>query len=136
MDKKSGEPVFTKEQERLNDNYKQFTKNAIFNLYANNRIPSTNEIIEISNFLKNSRDLIEVPLYDTCKDYYNEGCNSTQVEFLVNLILGGIFGAAIGILSSMFIFIPFYGIYALIAAIICLGIGLGYSIYKKYRRKI
>ena len=136
MGKKSEEPVFTKEQESLNKSYLQFTRNAISNLYSLDQNPRTDEIIELSNYLKNNRDIIESPLYDTCKDYYNEGCNSTQVEFLVSLILEGIFGASIGLLISMLIFLPFYGIYALIATLVCLGLGIGYSFYKKYHKKI
>ncbi|MBA7530273.1 hypothetical protein ES705_22476 [subsurface metagenome] len=68
--------------------------------------------------------------------YYDEGCDSTQVEFLFNLILSGIFGASMGLLFSTFIFIPFYGIYALIAAIACLGLGITYTYYKKYRKQV
>jgi len=134
--KKSEEPEFTKEQGSLKENYKQFSKNALSNLYDNDRIPSTNEILDLTNFLRNNRDMIEGPLYDTCRDYYNEGCNSTQVGFLINLIVSGVFGASVGLFFSMFIFIPFYGIYALIAAIVCLGFGIAYSFYKKYHKKI
>lgn len=136
MSKKSEEPEFTKEQESLKENYKVFSLHALSNLYDNNRIPSTDEIIEITEFLRNIRDKIEVPLYDTCRDYYDEGCDSTQVEFIVSLILGGIFGAFIGLLFSMFIFIPFYGIYAILGIIICLAVGLGYSFYKRAHRQI
>ena len=136
MGQKSEEPVFTKEQESLNKNYLQFTKNAISNLYNFDRNPSTDEIKELSNFLKNNRDIIEVPLYDTCKYYYNKGCNSTQVEFIVSLILGGIFGASIGLIIPILISLPFYGIYALIATLFCLGLGIGYTYYKKYHKKI
>ena len=136
MGKKSKEPVFTKEQESLNKSYLQFTKNAISNLYSFDRNPSTDEFLELSNFLKNNRDIIEIPLYDTCKDYYNKGCNSTQVEFLVSLILEGIFGTSIGLLISMLIFLPFYGIYAVITTLGCLGLGIAYSSYKKYHKKI
>jgi len=136
LGKKSKEPVFTKEQESLNKSYLQFTKNAIFNLYSFDRNPSSDEFKELTNYLKNNRDIIEIPLYDTCKDYYNMGCDSTQVEFLVSLILGGIFGASIGLLIPMLISLPFYGIYALIATLVCLGVGIGYSFYKKYHKKI
>lgn len=136
MGKESKEPEFSKEQESLKENYKIFTKNALINLYDNDRIPSTDEIIDLTKFLKNNRDIIEIPLYDTCRDYYNEGCNSTQVGFLVNLILSGIFGASIGLLFSIFVFIPFYGIYALITAIVCLGLGIAYSFYKKYHKQV
>lgn len=135
MSKKSEEPEFTKEQESLKENYKIFSQHALSNLYDDNRIPSTDEIIEMAEFLKNTRDKIEVPLYNTCRDYYDEGCDSTQVEFIVNLILGGIFGAFIGLLFSMFIFIPFYGIYAIIGIIVCLAVGLIYSLYKRSRRQ-
>ena len=136
MGKKSEEPVFTKEQESLKENYKRFAKNAILNLYDFDRNTSTEDVLDLTNFLKDNRDIIEGPLYDTCKDYYNEGCNSTQVGFIVNLILGGIFGASVGLFSSNFIFIPFYGFYALITSIVCLGFGIAYSYYKKYHRQI
>ncbi len=136
MSKKSEEPEFTKEQESLKENYKTFSQHALSNLYDDNRIPSTNEIIEMAEFLKNIRDKIEVPLYYTCRDYYDEGCDSTQVEFIVSLILGGVFGASIGLLFSLFILIPFYGIYAILGIMICLGLGIGYSFYKRAHRQI
>lgn len=136
MSKKSKEPEFTKEHESLKENYKVFSQHALSNLYGDNRIPSTDEIIETVEFLKNIRDKIEVPLYYTCRYYYDEGCDSTQVEFIVNLILGGIFGAFIGLLFSMFVLIPFYGIYAIIGIIVCMAVGLVYSLYKRSRRQI
>lgn len=136
MGKESEEPEFTREQEILNENYKRFTANAISNLHNFGRIPSTDEIIFLTEFLKKNRNVIESPLYDTCMGYYDEGCDSTQVEFLFNLILSGIFGASMGLLFSTFIFIPFYGIYALIAVLACLGLGITYTFYKKYRKQV
>ena len=136
MGKVSEEPEFTKEQELLKENYKKFSGNAISNLYNYDQIPTSDEIINLTTFLKENRDMIEEPLYDTCRDYYNVGCKSTQIGFLINFILSGIFGASIGLLFSLFIFIPFYGIYALIAAIICLGFVIAYFFYKKYRSRV
>jgi len=136
LSKKSEEPEFTKEQGSLKENYKHFSKNALSNLYDNDRIPSTNEILDLTNFLRNNRDMIEGPLYDTCRDYYKEGCNSTHVEFLINLIVSGVFGASVGLLFSRFIFIPFIEIYTLITVIVSLGFGIGYSFYKKYHKQI
>lgn len=135
MGEDSDEPEFTKEQELLKENYKKFSGYAISNLYNYDQSPSTDEIINLTIFLKENRDMIEEPLYDTCRDYYNEGCKSTQIGLLINFMLSGIFGAAIGLLFSFFVFIPFYGIYALIAAIICLGLVIAYSFYKKYRSR-
>lgn len=130
MDDQKKEPKLTEEQDNLIKSYQKFSFHAYANLY-DLKNPNTDEILELTEFLGTNRNIIEAPLWDTCKDYYNDGCSSTRIEFLTNFILSALFGAFVGITLSYFLNVPFFWIYALIFAIICLGIAIFYKAYKK-----
>lgn len=133
--KDKGKPKLTKEQRNLIASYKKLTWHTIHDLNSS-EILDEQKFIEISEFLKNYRDQLELPLFHTCKDYYDDGLKSMQIGYFIDFFISAIFGASIGLLTSVLSEYPNYLIIALITASVSLFFVLIYSIIKKFKSKI
>ena len=99
MGKKADNPKLPIEQEKLLQSYNIYSKYMLENLLKSEDF-SNEKVIQTADYLKNERNRIEYPLFKTCKEYYDQGCKSTQISYMIDLIVSAVFGAGIGLFTS------------------------------------
>lgn len=135
IDSKEEEPNITDEQKKLIDSYKKFSSNAI-EVLLSSETQNDKDLTDLIEYLEKNRDRIKIPLFLTCKDYYKDGSKTMQIGFFIDFIISAIFGASIGLLTTLLSEMPYYWIYASTSATICLIIVITYSIRKKIKSRV
>jgi len=125
----------TKKPKNLIDSYKRFSSHTLEE-QLNSENNTDDNMNKLTQFLKDNRNLLEVPVLATCTDYYELGCKTMQTGYLIDFIISAIFGASIGLIFTPLLNSSEYWIFGIILGVISLSSIIVYLSIKKYQSKI
>ncbi len=128
-------PEVSEKRRNLIYSYKRFSYNALSE-QLNSENNTDDDIIKLTQFLRDNKDLIEIPLYTTCREFYDLGCKTMQTSYLIDFVVSAIFGVCLGLIFNPLLNYSEYWIISLIIAMISLIIIVVYLAVKKYKSKI